>query len=188
MAHGTRLGPAAPRRSPRPRHRDRHGARGALPPESIARRVRPRLRQRERGCGGGGGGGVGRGPAAAGAGACAGGAAPARRPWAAPVRRCSARLGAGGARRSFGSRSCLRMTPPRLRPPLPSPAAAAAGKVSLSLRHGRLLGGGGRGDAVQRCGRVAPAPRPVPPAPRLPPEPSARRRPPRAGVGPAPRP
>lgn len=57
MARGSALPRLGAPRGPssRPRHRDRHGARGALPPESIARRVRPRLRQRERGCGGGGG-------------------------------------------------------------------------------------------------------------------------------------
>ncbi|XP_015489484.1 putative uncharacterized protein C19orf73 homolog [Parus major] len=108
-------------------------------------------------------------------------------PPAAPgrLRLGGARLGAGGARRSLGSRSCLRMTPPRLRPPLPSPAAAAAAAGKVGLRHRRLLGGG---DAVQRCGQVALAPRPVSPAPRLPPELAPSRRPPRAGVGPAPRP
>ncbi|KAG6940091.1 tousled like kinase 1, partial [Chelydra serpentina] len=78
-----------------------------------------------------------------------------------------------GAQEVRGARCwwCLRMTPPR--PPAHSLARSPpAAEVSLSLRHRRLLGGG-RGDAVQRCGQVAPALSPVS-APRLPPEPSPR--------------
>nr|XP_008176633.2 serine/threonine-protein kinase tousled-like 1 [Chrysemys picta bellii] len=65
------------------------------------------------------------------------------------------------------------MTPPRLPARSLARSSPPAAEVSLSLRHRRLLGGG-RGDAVQRCGQVAPAVSPVSFAPRLPPEPSPR--------------
>ncbi|KAH1184637.1 hypothetical protein KIL84_012578, partial [Mauremys mutica] len=109
---------------------------------------------------------------------CVGGCqCPYRRGAIGPSRPAGAGVRAGspalpGAQEVRGARCWwwfLRMTPPRL-PARPLARSPQAAEVSLSLRHRRLLGG----DAVQRCGQVAPALSPVSFAPRLPPEPSPR--------------
>lgn len=129
MARGSALPRLGAPRGPgsRPRHRDRHGARGALPPESIARRVRPRLRQRERGCGGGGGRGEGAGR---GRGRCVRGGRCSRPP---PLGGSgSALLGSAGRRRSA---ALVRLaivfahdpSPPAPSPPLPGGGGGGEG-------------------------------------------------------------